>query len=115
VATSCPGSGGPLYATDGRPRHTRRHPLNFAVAGIETTLLWRRGENLEAALARLASIKVDPAAGRAPRDEMHPAFESIDRWVPRPVRSLLTEWAKRGALHGCITKRVGHSEERKLL
>ena len=60
---------------------------------IATTLLWRRGDTLETALSRLAAITADPDATRAPRDEMHPAFDGIDRWVPRPARSLLTTWA----------------------
>ena len=47
---------------------------------------------------RLAAIKPDPDAGRAPRDEMHPAFEGIDRWVPLPVRSLLATWESSGAV-----------------
>jgi hypothetical protein len=71
---------------------------NLHAAGIETTLLWRRGENLETALERLAAIRPDPEAGRAPRDEMPPAFDGIDRWVPRPVRQLLTAWENEKAV-----------------
>ena len=70
---------------------------NLRAAGIEPILLWRRGEMLETALERLAAIKPDPDAGRAPRDEMHPAFAGIDRWVPLPARSLLTIWETSGA------------------
>lgn len=71
---------------------------NLHADGIATTLLWRRGDTLETALDRLAAIKLDPDAGRAPRDEMHPAFAGIDRWVPRPARSLLTIWENAGAV-----------------
>jgi hypothetical protein len=71
---------------------------NLHATSIATTLLWRRGESLEIALERLAAIKPDPDAGRAPRDEMHPAFDGIDRWVPRPARSLLTTWENGGAV-----------------
>jgi hypothetical protein len=56
---------------------------NLHADGIATTLLWRRGDTLKTALDRLAAIKPDPDAGRAPRDEMHPAFAGIDQWVPR--------------------------------
>ncbi|MCW2934152.1 MAG: hypothetical protein JWM19_5114 [Actinomycetia bacterium] len=47
-------------------------------ADFDLTLLWRRGDSLDAALARLGTIKADPAAGRAPRDAMLPQFEGID-------------------------------------
>jgi hypothetical protein len=67
-------------------------------AEIETTLLWRRGEQLDTALARLHAIKPDPEAGRSPRDGMLPAFEGIDRHVPRPVREMLSNWAGKGAV-----------------
>jgi hypothetical protein len=71
---------------------------NLQADGIATTLLWRPGDTLETALDRLAAITPDPDAGRAPRDEMHPASVGIDRWVPRPVRSLLTIWQDAGAV-----------------
>ncbi len=58
-------------------------------ADFDMTLLWRRGDSLEAALARLHAIKADPAAGRAARDAMLPQFEGIDNWVPRPYREAL--------------------------
>lgn len=66
--------------------------------GIETTLLWRRGDDLDTALARLHAIKPDPDAGRAPRDGMLPAFEGIDRHVPRPVREMFSGWVGEGAV-----------------
>lgn len=47
--------------------------------GIATTLVWRHGDSQTIGLERLAAIQTDPAAGRAPRDAMHSAFESIDR------------------------------------
>jgi hypothetical protein len=58
-------------------------------ADFDMTLLWRRGDSLEAALGRLRAIKADPAAGRAARDAMLPQFEGIDDWVPRPYREAL--------------------------
>jgi hypothetical protein len=59
--------------------------------GIELTLLWHRGDRLPTALARLHAIAPDGAAGRAPREAMLPAFESIDRWVPLPIRQALVK------------------------
>jgi hypothetical protein len=66
--------------------------------GIATTLLWRRGDDLGTALGRLNAITPDPAAGRAARDGMLPAFEGIDRHVPRPVREMLSAWSGAGAV-----------------
>lgn len=66
--------------------------------GIETLLLWRRGETLRTARDRLAAITPDPHAGRAERDRMLPAFEGVDRYVPRPVRHLLADWSGAGAV-----------------
>ncbi|WP_030794141.1 nucleotidyltransferase domain-containing protein [Streptomyces sp. NRRL S-920] len=65
--------------------------------GFELTLLWTRGEPVDAARTRLAAITPDPAAGRAPRDYMIEAFDGIDRWVPRPVRIDLTALVDRKA------------------
>ena len=45
---------------------------NLRADDIEPTLLCRCGEILETAIERLAAIKPDPDADRAPRDEMHP-------------------------------------------
>jgi hypothetical protein len=53
---------------------------------IPMTLLWQRGEPIDAALVRLRAISPDPTAGRAPRDAMLPCFDGLDSWVPRPVR-----------------------------
>ncbi|MEV0281315.1 nucleotidyltransferase domain-containing protein [Streptomyces sp. NPDC050610] len=65
--------------------------------GFELTLLWTRGEPVDAARTRLAAITPDPEAGRAPRDHMIEAFDGIDRWVPRPVRVDLTDLVDRKA------------------
>lgn len=50
--------------------------------GAEPVLLWKRGDALSDAQARLAAIEPDPGAGRAPRDEMIEQFEGLDRWIP---------------------------------
>jgi hypothetical protein len=65
--------------------------------GFELTLLWTRGETVDAARTWLAAITPDPEAGRAPRDHMIEAFDGIDRWVPRPVRIDLTGLVDRKA------------------
>ena len=67
-------------------------------ADYEMTLLWRRGEDLDAGLARVRTIKTDPSAGRAQRDAMLPQFEGLDRWLPRPYRETLGEAVGAGAI-----------------
>ena len=56
---------------------------NLRSEKVETLLLWRMGEKIATATARLAAIKPDPAAGRAEHDAMLPAlqgqFEGISR------------------------------------
>lgn len=72
----------------------RRHGVSFQFQdrrtledeGFELLLLWRRGEPVELARQRLAEIVPDPAAGRAPRDHVLPAYEEIADLLPRPVR-----------------------------
>lgn len=56
---------------------------------VPMTLLWQRGESLDAAFARLDAIQVDTEAGRAPRDAMLPCFEGLEHWVPRYLREEL--------------------------
>jgi len=64
--------------------------------GAQMLTLWRRGDTLAAARACLASIPVDPAAGRASRDDMIDAFDGLDRQIPRPVRATLIGWQNDG-------------------
>ncbi|MFE7113971.1 nucleotidyltransferase domain-containing protein [Streptomyces sp. NPDC057654] len=76
-------------ALKGRSRGLQIHfgeRESLEAEGFELTLLWTRGEPVDAARARLAAITPDPEAGRAPRDHMIEAFDGIDRRVPRPVR-----------------------------
>lgn len=87
-------------ALKGRSRGLQIHfgeRKSLEAEGLELTLLWTRGESVDAARARLAAITPDPAAGRAPRDHMIEAFDGIDRWVPRPVRIDLTDLVDRKA------------------
>ena len=95
---SCAGLHSALAGTSRGLQFQFRELDSLRSSGIETTLLWRRGEDLDVAMGRLDSLKADPAAGRAPRDAMLEAFEGLDRWVPRPVRELLVPWANAGAV-----------------
>jgi hypothetical protein len=61
-------------------------------------VLWRRGESVRQALDRLHAVAPDPAAGRAERDSMLPAFEGLERWLDRPVRELLVGLVEAGAV-----------------
>jgi hypothetical protein len=65
---------------------------------FEMTLLWKRGDTLDAAMKRLHAIQIDPAAGRAERDSMLPEFEGIDDWIPRPYRESLSAAVGSGAI-----------------
>ncbi|MCY0942391.1 nucleotidyltransferase domain-containing protein [Streptomyces antarcticus] len=67
-------------------------------AGAELILLWKRGDAPSDAQVRLAAMKPDPDAGRAPRDAMIAQFEGLDRWIPLPVRAQLVELAALGAI-----------------
>jgi hypothetical protein len=53
---------------------------------FEPELLWRRGDTLEQARARLAALTEDPSAKRAPRDAVHPLLAEDERRIPRPAR-----------------------------
>ncbi|GAA2709654.1 hypothetical protein [Actinoplanes palleronii] len=86
-----------------RPLAGRRRGMQFMFNGHEAadfpmTLLWRRGDDLSTALARLHEIKPDPTAGRAERHAMLPQFEGLDRWLPRFVRAHFVEAIDRGAI-----------------
>jgi hypothetical protein len=54
--------------------------------GFEPQLLWRRGDSLEQAHARLAALMPDASAQRAPRDTVHPLLAEVERLIPRPAR-----------------------------
>lgn len=63
--------------------------------GFEPQLLWRRGDSLEQARARLAALTEDPSAQRAPRDAVHPLLSDDEKLIPRPARQecSLLMWA----------------------
>ncbi|MEU8820621.1 hypothetical protein [Actinoplanes sp. NPDC048796] len=65
---------------------------------LDLTLLWRRGDDLSTAVARLHAIQVDPEAGRAERQAMLPEFEGMDRWLPYYYRQGLIEAIDSGAI-----------------
>jgi hypothetical protein len=54
--------------------------------GFEPQLLWRRGDSLEQAHARLAALAPDASAQRAPRDTVHPLLAEVEKSIPRPGR-----------------------------
>jgi predicted nucleotidyltransferase len=64
----------------------------------EAVAVYERGDDLNAALARVSAIKPDPDAGRAQRDPVHPAIESVAEDLTRPTRILLTELITAGLL-----------------
>jgi hypothetical protein len=54
--------------------------------GFEPQLLWRRGDSLEEAHARLAALAPDASARRAARDTVHPLLAEVEKLIPRPAR-----------------------------
>jgi hypothetical protein len=81
----------------------RRRGVQFmfdgrAEADFDLTLLWKRGDDLSAALARLHAIKPDPQAGRAERQAMLPEFDGIERWLPRSYREQIIDAIEKGAI-----------------
>lgn len=64
----------------------------------EPVLVYERGDTLDQALARVASITPDPEAGRAERDPVHPAIEAVAEDLARPTRIMLTELITTGLL-----------------
>jgi predicted nucleotidyltransferase len=54
--------------------------------GFEPQLLWRRGDSLEEARARLSALTPDASAQRAARDTVHPLLADVERLIPRPAR-----------------------------
>ena len=67
-------------------------------ADFDMTLLWRKADTLQTALARLNAIQADSAAGRAPRDAMLPQFEGLDRWIPLAYREAMSGAVSNGAV-----------------
>ena len=69
-------------------------------AGVDFELatVWKRGDSLAQARARLDAIQIDPEAGRASRDGMLPAFEGLDHWMPRWAREAASAAADAGAV-----------------
>ena len=63
--------------------------------GFEAQLLWRRGDSLERARARLAALAVDASAQRAARETVHPLLADVEKLIPQPARQefSLLMWA----------------------
>ncbi|MBG0567555.1 nucleotidyltransferase domain-containing protein [Actinoplanes aureus] len=86
-----------------QPLVGRKRLVQFEFNGHEEadfpmTLLWRRGDDLSAAMDRLTEIKADPDAGRAERHAMLPQFEGLDRWLPRFHREHFIAAIESGAI-----------------
>ncbi len=62
----------------------------------EPVLIYQDGDDLDAALARVNAIKVDPAAGRADRDPVHPVLEPVADALGRPSLIVLGELLTHG-------------------
>jgi Nucleotidyltransferase domain len=54
--------------------------------GFQPQLLWRRGDSLEQAHARLAALAPNASAQRAARDTVHPLLTEVEKLIPRPAR-----------------------------
>ncbi|MEV4380017.1 hypothetical protein [Streptosporangium sp. NPDC049644] len=65
---------------------------------FQMTLLWRRGDDLSTALARLHAIAEDPNAGRAQRDYMLAEFEGLEDRINQAHRQLILEAVEADAL-----------------
>jgi hypothetical protein len=66
--------------------------------GIEFIAIYRCGDTLDEALARVRAIPPDQSAGRAEREAILPAFEGLDRWLPFPIREALVELVELDAI-----------------
>ena len=69
-----------------------------AELGFEPVLIYRRGDTLADAVARLRAIREDPTAGRAEREAMLPEFEGLDKHLRRPLRATLVELRELGVI-----------------
>jgi hypothetical protein len=72
--------------------------INREMYDFDVTPLWSEGEDLRTARARLHAIREDPAAGRAPRDHMIPAFEGLEQWLPVYLRQHILRAVDIGAI-----------------
>ena len=80
----------PLKQALTRGRRGCQFQFNFHErADFGMTLLWHKGDTLQAAIERLNAIQPDPTAGRAPREAMLPEFEGLDPWIPLAFRETL--------------------------
>jgi predicted nucleotidyltransferase len=72
--------------------------------GFEPRLLWRRGDSLEEAHARLAALAPDPSAQRAARDTVHPLLTDVEKLIPRPARQEFSLFMWAGWLDGNLVE-----------
>jgi predicted nucleotidyltransferase len=78
--------------------YNSREQLAKQLPAFEPFVLWRRGNTIDQALARVHGIRENPEAGRATRDPVIPELEGLDRRIPRPHRNAVTELARAGKI-----------------
>lgn len=66
--------------------------------GFEFKTIWQRGESLDTVRTRLAEIPVDPNAGSAPRDHVHPALDGYEKHTVLADRERLVELTANGTI-----------------
>lgn len=76
--------------------------------GFDIRPIWKRGEPLEAAVARLHAISVNPGAGSAPRQYPHPAIEGFEKRTAIEDRRRLVELTGDGTI---IARRISIERE----
>jgi hypothetical protein len=65
----------------------------------EPVLIYQDGDDLDAALSRVETIKPDPNAGRADRDPIHPVLEPVADALSRPSLIVLGELINHGHIN----------------
>lgn len=79
-----------------KPRRALQVMFNQLEMIGEPVLVYERGDNLDAVVARIRSIAEDPEAGQAERDPIHPVLGPVAEALSRPSLILMTEMAERG-------------------
>lgn len=81
-----------------KPRRTLQVLFESADNLGQRVLIYKDGDNLEAALARVHSIELDADAGRAEREAVHPALEPVANALTRPSLIRIGELAAHGLI-----------------
>ena len=80
------------------PRRTLQVLFDSADNLGQAVLIYQDGDDLEAALARVHSIELDPDAGRAEREAVHPVLEPVANALTRPSLIRIGELAAHGLI-----------------